>query len=212
MDPLNKKYILILVVIGLITGSVLGVLVNRIDDIEVSNIFSERDDPDLDNDDDDEEDLEVDDVFKYINNSWSSESVGWEGNFYQTKVSQENIIIEEGYDFGHFAKKIKDANFSELIIDLEIPNFNESAVDLEIVTGSEDYKEDISDANFPTNISEGHVYTTRDDREGYNLESGMNRIDIKDVEWGKYSFFKIILDREYSDVSSPIIRSMDIKE
>ncbi|MFP4117162.1 MAG: hypothetical protein ACLFTY_04055, partial [Candidatus Aenigmatarchaeota archaeon] len=114
---------------------------------------------------------------------------------WQGEIQEDGFKMSDGVDSSHYAKKFSSMDFERMGINLEIPDPDGTDAFLEIATGdSLEGLKKLKEEKF-------------DESKRIKLSSGFQKIDL-DMDWGEFTFFKIVLHKEVEGADSPIVKNI----
>lgn len=197
----NWTKIVVISLISLVLGSIIGLFLpfNHIVGLNSDNSENNKIQNNIENEGNRSQTIPLD-IFtsdKY----WQSEQ-NWEVkgiNLCQGNISGNKFTLQEGNNFAHIARKYKYRKFDNISVRAEISENNKTNVRLEVCTSNN--RVDIAHLNMDSE--------TILDKVRYKVKDGKN-LFVPDLSWGKFSFFKITIDRKNVSIPSPKIQNIQV--
>lgn len=131
-------------------------------------------------------------VFDTSEKGWHTRGIDiWQGS-----IKDGKLRIDNDQDICHYAKKFIDVEFDSIIIEANISDDGEGDV---VVATTND--SDLSD-RYDGDKCQKKIRT--------QISDGTNEIDL-DIDWEKYTFIKILLNRDSLEKDSPTIERVLLK-
>lgn len=123
------------------------------------------------------EDVETDTEFEAKGN-WRGEG----HDTWQSMVKNNELVVENGYDTCHYAKKFRSISIDSISINSNLTEDMESSISIEV--GTNNTKEPVDRFN-PGECQESEEF----------IVTGQEAEVKPDISWGNYSFVKILIDQ-----------------